>query len=299
MARKRSGDKSPKRKKVTVKLLDRKHAGKITSPYRTMERLIAEHHEHLKDAKIAIAWRCGWNADPDGRIKLGQCKKGSDLDREMNGYDFVILLNEDRWPALKAPQQEAVLDHELCHAAVSMDTNGKPKFDQRGRKCYRIRKHDIEEFSEVVKRHGCYKGDVERFADIAADRRERPLLAAADGEGSENGDAPTTDATGNDGAATTDANKLPKNWRAVTIAQAGINGKVGKALTEAGIHTLGELTDRQAKDGTWWARGIKGLGAAGVDYIDDRTAAFYAEHPEYAEAQSAAPEQTEPASATA
>jgi hypothetical protein len=36
--------------------------------------------------------------------------------------------------------------------------------DERSRKCYRVRKHDIEEFSDVVARYGTYKRDLEMFA---------------------------------------------------------------------------------------------------------------------------------------
>lgn len=83
MGRRRGGGvKEKDRKKVTVKLIERKHAGQITGPYRIMEKLIADHHPQLKDAKIALAWRYGWKATTDGHTTLGQCKKGSDLDRE-------------------------------------------------------------------------------------------------------------------------------------------------------------------------------------------------------------------------
>lgn len=89
--------KKKSRKKVTVKLLERMHAGKVTEAYRIMEELIKKHHSHLAEAKIAIAWRFGWNVSVDGKWKLGQAKKGSDLDRELHEHDFVILVNHEAW----------------------------------------------------------------------------------------------------------------------------------------------------------------------------------------------------------
>lgn len=56
MARKRSSStKVKKRKRVTVRLLNREHAGQVTEPYQIMERLLATHHGNLEGAKIGIA----------------------------------------------------------------------------------------------------------------------------------------------------------------------------------------------------------------------------------------------------
>ena len=180
MARRPRVPKEKKRKKVLVKILERKHGGKVTEAYRIMESLVDEHHKHLSDAKIAIAWRFGWKPDTDGRVTLGQCRKRSDLDRELgNGdsqFDFVILLNHEHWNSISTAEQQAIMDHELCHAEVCKDANGEPKTDENGRRVWRIRKHDLEEFREVVSRHGRYKSDIERFGEVMD--RSRPLLKA-------------------------------------------------------------------------------------------------------------------------
>jgi hypothetical protein len=186
MARRAKAPKEKKRKAVLVKLLERKHSGKVTEAYRLMEELIDKHHTHLREAKIAIAWRFGWKPDADGRIVLGQCRKRSDLDRELGSkidegeaLDFVILLNHEHWnQTLNEAQRRALMDHELTHAQVSNDTNGEPKMDENGRRVWRIRRHDLEEFKDVVSRHGCYKGDIEDFVAAAVDGLHRPLLKA-------------------------------------------------------------------------------------------------------------------------
>src|SRR5204862_7663288 len=94
-----------------------------------------------------------------------------DLDRELMAFDFVILLSraffED--PRVTPQQCRALIDHELCHAAVKYDAKGEPATDARGRVVYRLRKHDLEEFSAIGARYGCWKGDIESFA-AALDR---------------------------------------------------------------------------------------------------------------------------------
>lgn len=131
--------------------------------YDLMNRTIEEHHEELTNAKIAIAWNLAWKPDADGHVILGKCKKASDLDREFSPYDFVILLRKEFWQHSQTTdaQRAALIDHELCHASVRLDADHEPKRDERGRVIYRMRKHDIEEFSEILMRHGCYKRDLE------------------------------------------------------------------------------------------------------------------------------------------
>lgn len=136
-----------------------------------MEELISSHHEDLRDARIALAWCTSWKPDVDGRVTLGKCVKASDLHRELAPYDFVILLSRSFFedPLVTPLQCRALIDHELMHAAVKFDAKGEPVYDGRGRMVYRIRKHDLEEFSAIAARYGCWKRDLEAFAS-ALDR---------------------------------------------------------------------------------------------------------------------------------
>jgi Putative phage metallopeptidase len=152
--------------------------------YKLLDKLVSEHHSELRDARIALAWCTSWRADVDGRITLGQCKRASDLDRELKPYDFVVLLQKDFWinVTVSNEQRVALVDHELCHATIKLDPyNHEPIEDERGRKVYRIRKHDLEEFNEIVERHGLYKRDLESFAQALnrAQHPEQPRLLEA------------------------------------------------------------------------------------------------------------------------
>lgn len=154
-----------KPKRVSYELIARDSV--VGHPMYTMlDGLVSAHHEDLRDARIALAWCTSWKPDVDGRVTLGKCKKASDLDRELAAFDFVILLRRVFWRDERVldPQRSALLDHELCHAARKFDDNGEPVIDERQRPVYRIRKHDIEEFTDIVARHGCYKADLEAFA---------------------------------------------------------------------------------------------------------------------------------------
>ena len=144
--------------------------------YELLYSIVDTHHQELsnQNVRIVLAWATSWKPDVDGRMTLGKCKKASDLDRELAPFDFVILLNKDFWLDIRVTdvQRTALLDHELMHAAIAYDEQGEPKVDERGRTVYRIRKHDLEEFSDIAARYGCWKRDIEAFA-AALERADR------------------------------------------------------------------------------------------------------------------------------
>jgi len=143
--------------------------GSVPEPYRQTGQLTAAHHAHLVEARICVVWARGWKPDKDEERVLGKAKKASDFDRELRDWDFVILLNEVAWTHLEPLQRRALVDHELCHCAAALDPEtGDQLEDERCRPVWRIRKHDLEEFREVVERNGLYKDDLARFASACA-----------------------------------------------------------------------------------------------------------------------------------
>jgi hypothetical protein len=155
-----------KKKQSTYELIRKEDHADL---YELMEELVDSHHDDLDQARIALAWRHGWKADADGRVILGQMKKASDLDRKLHSFDFVLLLNYEVWEAVdfNEGQRRALLDHELCHGAIARDGEGDTRYTPDGRIVYRIRKHSIEEFHEIVERHGQWKGDIQTFVERA------------------------------------------------------------------------------------------------------------------------------------
>lgn len=165
-----------KAKKINFELIE----NESSEPYQIL-RQMRKHHAEIAEAVIKMAWRTNLKADKDGHLVLGKCVKISDLHKEVVECDFIVLLNREVWedPAFTTDKKKALVDHELCHAAVSADEDGE-KYDERGRKVWRTRKHDIEEFHAIVKRHGCYKRDLEVFAEALLKKRSTPLLNAAE-----------------------------------------------------------------------------------------------------------------------
>lgn len=145
------------------------------SLYLLLGQLVEQHHEDLRESRIALAWCTSWKPDVDGRVTLGKCVKASDLHRELAPYDFVILLSrsffEDGY--ITPVQREALIAHELMHAAVKHGQDGEPMYDARGRMMFRLRKHDLEEFSSIGERYGCWKKDIEDFAAAVNRGRQR------------------------------------------------------------------------------------------------------------------------------
>lgn len=177
MPRRTRTPKAKKQKRVAYQLVPHDSQwGKAMYPM--LVELVEAHHEELTNARIALAWNLSWKPDVDGRVKLGQCKKRSDLDREFEAFDFVIVLRQEFWQAVSVndKQRRALLDHELCYATVKLGRDGEPLLDERGRTVWRTRKHDIQEFSEIVARHGVYTRDLEHFATALRQSRQKSLL---------------------------------------------------------------------------------------------------------------------------
>jgi Putative phage metallopeptidase len=175
--------KPPKPKQIAFSLIPPMDNGHEPEAYRVMREAREKWHQDLEGAKIALAWRKRLKADKDGHLMLGKCMKATDLQRELVNWDFVILLNKEVFqdPAFTPDKRLALIDHELCHATRVHDKYGLPASDEYGRSVWRTRKHDIEEFICIIDRHGCYKKDLEKCAEVLVrDRGNLPLPGMTD-----------------------------------------------------------------------------------------------------------------------
>jgi Putative phage metallopeptidase len=138
--------------------------------------LISDHHRHLVDlgyVRIEYVMR-DEAATSQGRTIWGKARKVTGLNafiaREETGVVdlvdpdpfFVIEIAEDIWVTLNSRQRLALVDHELSHLQVSENDKGEMVLALVG--------HDVEEFGEIVRRHGLYKKDVEHFAKVCSDQ---------------------------------------------------------------------------------------------------------------------------------
>lgn len=122
--------------------------------------LIKQFHPHLLGMSIPLLYIFRSKAaESNGKTVLGKAKRVSGMNAFLayrhlveEGEDypplvFVIELAKDYWYHLTPEQRVALVDHELCH------------FGPDG-----MRAHDVEEFREVIDRHGLWRPDLEKMA---------------------------------------------------------------------------------------------------------------------------------------
>lgn len=168
-------------KKVAYQVIPREaENGRVRDVYKLAEELIKKHHKRLEDASFSIAWCYTWKETKDGRLKLCDVKRASEVDRQLHEQDFVILLNDETWnhSTFTDEQRRALMDHALCMMDVSEDSDGEVRVDENDRIVYTKRQPDIVEFSECLQRNGIWTHELERAAAIIADEAARPLLGS-------------------------------------------------------------------------------------------------------------------------
>ena len=112
------------------------------------EEVINNYHDRLLDLNILFMFRSE-PAVSNGRITYAKCQKVSPQMRTLlNNADFIIWISKDDWDKNPDKWRMALLDHELTHCGVYEDD-----------KLY-IRPHDIEEFNDIIERHGVWTRDI-------------------------------------------------------------------------------------------------------------------------------------------
>lgn len=120
------------------------------------QELMRNHYEDALGAKIAFLFRSR-GAKSGNRITLGTCIRIPEILKTICEYDYIIWLAHDVWVKYDEKQKSALLLHEISHIKLNWDDEGTPS--------YGIRRHDTEEFHHVVKLYGCWKHDLEDFAN--------------------------------------------------------------------------------------------------------------------------------------
>lgn len=101
---------------------------------------------HIKDSGVRIAYLSSDSKKThNGKVVFGQCEKVPAKYRWCVPYDFTVTVFEPNVEGFDAERIRILLLHELLH--VGVDADG-------GEESYFIVPHDIEEFSEIVDRHG-------------------------------------------------------------------------------------------------------------------------------------------------
>jgi hypothetical protein len=74
----------------------------------------------------------------------------------------------------------------------------------------------------------------------------------------------------------------PEAWRAIGIETLGLSTRIGKALTEGKLGTIGAIADWTKQ---YRLMDVKGIGEAAAEELGSRLDSWWAEHPEYAQEQ--------------
>ena len=287
MARRRKSDGAAaekKRRAVKVKMVDREHSGKVVKPYAVMEKLIADHHPALAEARIVLFWQKGWRPDADGVLCLAKVKKASDVDKELSEFDFAVMLNHAAWNETRMDEEVLAMsiDDELHRCRPEMDRDGSQRSDDRGRLCWRLAGYPIKTHPEMLRRYGLKKitglnasaiaalDDVARREEAAKDSNDetRPLLKAAEKAESKPDGRPAASW---------------RSWKVSGLADHGLPAGKLKLLEEAGLTTMGKLVDRMRRPGSedfWW-KDIKGFGETGYDAMVDAMEKLRKARPEF------------------
>jgi len=133
-------------------------------PVQIAARLLMDVREHIEVRHLhcaEILWLYTSKTLRDkGRIVTAKVSKVAELAQAMmlgdsdagDVPDFCVVVGANEWEKLTTEQQEAVVDHELCH--MLMCDCAVPT----------LLPHDLQEFRGVVERHGLYLEDLRLMA---------------------------------------------------------------------------------------------------------------------------------------
>jgi hypothetical protein len=138
------------------------------------KELIREHHRHLTNVEIKYVFT-DKAMRRAGKETWGTARKVGSLAAFLAGQDendeqatfFVISISEPIWSYLTPEKRRALVDHELCHCWVDLDSD-EPKLVLLG--------HDLEEFVQVIQRHGLWRDEVQKFVEVGGPMLQHSLF---------------------------------------------------------------------------------------------------------------------------
>jgi hypothetical protein len=81
--------------------------------------------------------------------------------------DFLIILDMAFWFAAGPRLREILVYHELSHCIHATDRDGEKRYGWDERPIWRLRAHDVEEFTSVVRRYGAWNTEIQEFVAAA------------------------------------------------------------------------------------------------------------------------------------
>jgi len=127
--------------------------------------IIEAYHPMLEHARIALVFREGDAPTTNGKETLGQASLVTSKMQVIatERFDFFVWLAGDWWHDARDEQRRALLDHELSHCA------GEPF-------AWRMRGHDVEEFTCILERHGAWYRELHNFVKTVEESKFKQAL---------------------------------------------------------------------------------------------------------------------------
>lgn len=143
--------------------------------------LIPIHHPHLHGSRIDFHFRAKGKTEGDHRtwgtariVRGAAALLATPGAQSSVGLDFfVIEIAKDVWDEIPPAQREALVDHELSHCGLKTDKQGNVNLT--------MLRHEVEEFSGVLRRHGMWKSDIARFLASTGPRQLEMFATTIDG----------------------------------------------------------------------------------------------------------------------
>ena len=121
----------------------------------------------INEAKIKYLFTLKKHSDFAGRIQ-----KPGRVWKFLSDYDYIVLIHKETWDAFNETQRRALIYHELNHITY--------RIDKEGNKQWKLRKHDIEEFLDVVREFGAWTTELNQLKEITDETSTQSGLSGSE-----------------------------------------------------------------------------------------------------------------------
>jgi hypothetical protein len=134
-------------------------------------QVLKEFHPGLEPLSIMYLFRPE-AVVTDGKVVAGCVVRIDDRNWSMHQIDAFVEIAKDVWDEASPDFRRALMDHELSHIEIKRTGDGEVVRDRKSNRIlYSLKRHDIEEFTGVLKRHGDYHEALRQFLEAFAQRK--------------------------------------------------------------------------------------------------------------------------------
>ena len=137
------------------------------------EQIIDEVRPELSDSKGLI----GYYFREGSMNCAAKVKKASAFERFVTGYFFLLFVDRDRWADFLPDGKLALIDHELMHIKRKPEERMEGEevvkgwADSADPASWEIRGHDVEDFADILARHGLWNDSSKLYVESYKDNQ--------------------------------------------------------------------------------------------------------------------------------